>query len=114
MGRSAAWDDDGIHPAQGSKGDTAFLRDNYKFCTVGSVFRTPKARFTRGQIHAGAEKAGWAVRIDEDGPWLKVVVTGKMVAPGPGSVAPSSLSGGATGPASQARCATGHSERSGN
>ena len=90
MGRSAstgpgpaAWDDDGIHPAKGSKGDKAFLRDNYKFSTVGSVFRTPKARFTHGQIHAGAEKAGWVVRIDEDGPWLKVVVTEKAVSHSP-------------------------------
>ena len=114
MGRSAstgpgpaAWDDE-THPTKGQKGDTAFLRDNYKFCTVGSIFRTPKARFTHDQIHAGAAKAGWVVRIDEDGPWLKVVVTGKTVATGPGCGTRTRSS-----VASQAHCATGHSERSG-
>ena len=84
MGRSAstgpgpaAWDDDGIHPAKGSKGDTAFLRDNYKFSTVGSVFRTPKARFPPATIHAEAAKAGWIVQITDEDPWLRVKVLGK-------------------------------------
>lgn len=74
--RSAAWDDDNIHPIKGPKGDTAFLRGNYKISTIGSVFRTPKAKFSPTTIHAEAEKAGWDVRVDEDGPWLKVVITG--------------------------------------
>lgn len=78
------WDaDDQIHATKGPKGDTAFLKDNYKTMSIGSIFRTPKARFTPKQIHAGAAKAGFLVRIDQEGPWNKVTVTGKLPATPP-------------------------------
>ena len=78
MPRSAGWRDDGFDPVKGSKGDTVFLRSNYKFMTVGGVFRTPKARFSPENIHAEAEKAGWIVDIEDEAPWLKVTVIGKV------------------------------------
>lgn len=72
------WDaDDQVHPTKGPKGDTAFLKDNYKMMSIGGIFRTPKARFSHKQIHAGATKAGFIVDIQEEGPWLRVKITGK-------------------------------------
>lgn len=81
MPRSREWDDDNTHPTKGPKGDTAFLQSNYKLMGVGGVFRTPKARFTRDQVHAGAKDAGWVVDIREEGPWLRVQVIGKAPRP---------------------------------
>ena len=79
MPRTAAvWKFDEIDPLKGPKGDTAFLKDNYKTMSINSSFRTPKARFTPRQIHAGATKARFIVRIDDETPWLKVTVTGKI------------------------------------
>jgi hypothetical protein len=73
------WHFDGeTDPIKGAKGDTAFLRDNYKTMSIGSIFRTPKARFTPKQIQAGAKKAGFVVRVDQEGPWLKVTVTRRL------------------------------------
>jgi hypothetical protein len=72
------WLETTLHPTKGPKGDTAFLYENYKFSTIGSIFRTPKARFTESQIRDGATKAGWAVRVDVEGLWHKVTVTGKL------------------------------------
>ena len=65
-------------PQKGPKGDTAFLKDNYKFMTTGSIFRTPRARFSHKQIHDGARKAGFVVDITEEGPWLKVKAIRKL------------------------------------
>ena len=73
------WDeDDQVHPTKGVKGNIVFLKDNYKTMGIGGIFRTPKARFSHAQIHAGAKKAGFTVRIDEEGPWYKVTVIGKL------------------------------------
>ena len=71
-------EDDEIDPARGPKGDTTFLRSNYKFMAVGGVFRTVKAQFPPATIHAEAEKAGWRVEVTEDGPWLRVKVLGRV------------------------------------
>ena len=76
--RDAGWDDDKIDPLKGSKEDTAFLCENYKLMAVGSVFRTPKARFSPEKIHAEAGKAGFLVHIKDESPWLKVTTVGKI------------------------------------
>ena len=68
---------DGVEPLKGPKGDTAFLRSNYKFMAPGGVFRTVKAQFPPATIHAEAEKAGWIVQITDEDPWLRVKVLGK-------------------------------------
>jgi hypothetical protein len=73
--------DERVDPLKGPKGDTAFLKSNYKLMAVGGVFRTPKARFTHAQVHAGAKDAGWVVGIREEGPWLRVQVIGKAPHP---------------------------------
>ena len=65
-------------PLKGPKGDTAFLKDNYRLLGPGGVFRTPKARFSPAQIHAGARKAGFIVQITEEGPWNKVTVLRRL------------------------------------
>jgi hypothetical protein len=70
-----------LHPTKGPKGDTAFLTENYKYLGIGGIFRTPKARFSPKQIHAGAKKAGAIVEIKEEGPWLRVKMTGKIPPP---------------------------------
>jgi hypothetical protein len=70
--------EDETDPIKGKKGDTDFLKENYKFSAIGSIFRTPKARFTPKQIRAGATKAGFNVQITEEGPWNKVLVIGKL------------------------------------
>jgi hypothetical protein len=70
--------DNETDPLKGPKESTAFLKGNYKLMGIGGIFRTPKARFTPKQIHAGAIEAGFTVRIDEEGPWLKVTVIGKL------------------------------------
>lgn len=72
-------ENDNIDPLKGPKGDTAFLRSNYKFMTVGGVFRTVKAKFLPTTIHAEAEKAGWRVKVTDEDPWLKVTVVGKAL-----------------------------------
>jgi hypothetical protein len=78
---------DGVEPLKGPKGDTAFLRSNYKFMAPGGSFRTVKARFSPAQIQAGAKQACWVVDIREEGPWLKVTATKRLppekVATGP-------------------------------
>jgi hypothetical protein len=45
---------------------------------IGGVFRTPSARFSPAQIHAGAKRAGFIVEITNEGPWAKVKVIGKI------------------------------------
>ena len=72
------WDDDGIDPLRGPRGDTAFLKENYRCMEIGGVFRTPSARFSHAKIHAGARKAGFIVEIVNEGPWAKVTVVGKL------------------------------------
>jgi hypothetical protein len=72
-------ENDNIDPLKGPKGDTAFLRLNYKFMAPGGVFRTPKAKFPPATIHAEAEKAGWRVKVTDEDPWLKVTVVGKAL-----------------------------------
>jgi hypothetical protein len=69
--------DTNVHATKGPKGDTAFLRGNYKIMGVGGIFRTPKARFSARLIQAGAKKAGFVVRITEEGPWWRVAIVGK-------------------------------------
>lgn len=69
--------EDETDPHKGPKGDTAFLKDNYRMMSVGSSFRTVKARFSLKQIQAGAKRAGFVVRIDDESPWLKVTIIGK-------------------------------------
>ena len=71
------WSED-VHPTKGPRGDTAFLKENYKYMTIGSIFRTPSARFSQAQIHAGAKKAGFIVEITTEGPWAKVKAIGKI------------------------------------
>ena len=63
---------------KGPKGDTDFLRSNYKYMAVGSIFRTPRAKFSHAQVHAGAKRAGAIVEIVEEGPWLRVKMIGKI------------------------------------
>jgi len=43
----------------------------------GCVFRTVKAKFPSSLIEAEALKAGVAVRITNEDPWLKVAIVGK-------------------------------------
>jgi hypothetical protein len=81
MSRKCVLKEDDVDPLNGPKGDTAFLQSNYKLMAVGGVFHTPKARFTQTQIRTGANKAGFAVKIKEEGPWLRVQVTGKAQRP---------------------------------
>ena len=76
--KSQEWGNDNVDPLKGPKGDTAFLRSNYKFSTIGSIFRTPKKRFTPRHIHDGAKKAGFIVRVDDEAPWWKVTVTARI------------------------------------
>ncbi len=78
MTRDHDWDDDNVHPTKGPKGDTAFLKENYRLLGPGGVFRTPKARFTPRQIRLGAEKAGFTVKIEDQFPWLRVTITGRI------------------------------------
>ena len=78
MARNRDWDDDETDPLKGPKGDTAFLRSNHKLMAVGGVFRTPKAQFSPEKVHAEAEKAGWIVQIEDEAPWLKITVAGKV------------------------------------
>jgi hypothetical protein len=97
--RDASWDDDRIDPLKGSKGDTAFLRENYKLMAVGGVFRTPKARFSPEKIHAEAEKAGFLVHIKDESPWLKVTAIERISKERPkvkkqGAAEPTPLRGG--------------------
>ena len=80
--------EDEVDPIKGAKGDTQFLKDNYRFMETGSVFRTPKARFTEKQIRAGATKAGFVVRIDAEGPWWKVTAVGKIQRKAPAAQKP--------------------------
>jgi hypothetical protein len=75
--RNRDWDDDNLDPLKGPKGDTAFLKDNYRLMGPGGVFRTVKARFSPKKIHAEALKAGWTVDIQEEGLWLRVQIVGK-------------------------------------
>lgn len=77
MPRNQDWDDDRLDPLRGTKGNTYFLKSNYKLMAVGSSFRTVKARFSPKLIHAEAAKAGVQVRIDDETPWLKVTVVRK-------------------------------------
>ena len=73
------WDaDDQIHATKGPKGDTAFLKENYKMMSIGGSFRTVKARFPPRLIRDGAKRAGFVVEIKDEDPWLKVTVIGKI------------------------------------
>ena len=78
MKRNQDLEDDNIDPLKGPKGDTAFLRSNYKFMAPGGSFRTVKAWFSPAQIQAEASKAGWAVDVREEGLWLRVTVTKRL------------------------------------
>lgn len=69
--------EDETDPHKGPKGDTAFLKDNYRMMSVGSSFRTVKARFSLKQIQAGAKKAGFVVEIKNETPWWCIRVIGK-------------------------------------
>ena len=71
-------ENDNVDPLRGPKGDTAFLRSNYKFMAPGGVFRTVKAKFPPATIHAEALKAGWRVEVTDEDPWLRVRVVGKV------------------------------------
>ncbi|HUD74466.1 MAG TPA: hypothetical protein VMQ76_05285 [Terracidiphilus sp.] len=44
----------------------------------GGSFRTVKAKFPPATIQASAKRAGVYIRIDEEGPWLKVTVLGNV------------------------------------
>jgi hypothetical protein len=77
--QSKGWQFEGeTDPHKGPKGDTAFLKDNYKTMAIGGSFRTVKARFSVRQIHAGARKAGFVVQIDDESPWLKITVISRL------------------------------------
>lgn len=80
MPRNQDWNDDQVDPIKGPKGDTQFLKSNYKLMGVGGVFRTVKARFSSRKIRAEAAKAGFLVQIDDESPWFKVTVIGKAEA----------------------------------
>ena len=89
---NTSWEDDNTHPTKGPQlriqapqlrvqapqRPTEFFQANFKLSAVGSVFRTVKAQFSPKVIHAEAAKAGWVVDIQEEGPWLKVKVLGKV------------------------------------
>jgi|SRR5579863_2590221 len=77
MPRISDFKDDEVHPTKGPKGDTAFLKDNYKLMGIGCSFRTVKARFSPGQIQDAARKAGYEIEIIDETPWLKVKIVGK-------------------------------------
>jgi hypothetical protein len=76
--RNTDWDGDRVDPIRGSNRPTEFFKSNFKMMGVGSIFRTPKAKFSPKTIHTEAKKAGFVVRVDQEGPWLKVTVTGKI------------------------------------
>jgi hypothetical protein len=76
--RNTDWDDDRVDPIRGGNRPAAFFKSNFRIMGVGGVFRTPKAKFRPKIIHTAAKNAGFVVRIDEEGPWLKVTVTGKL------------------------------------
>jgi hypothetical protein len=76
--RNTDWDDDRVDPIRGSNRPTEFFKSNFKLMGVGGIFRTPKAKFSPKTIHAEAKKAGFRVQTIEEGPWLKVTVTGKL------------------------------------
>ena len=78
--RNTDWDDDLIDPLKGPNPPTAFLKSNFKILSTGGVFRTVKAKFPPAMIQAEAKKAGRIVRIDEEGPWLKVTIIGRVPA----------------------------------
>jgi hypothetical protein len=78
MSRDQDFQGASVDPLKGPKGDTDFLRLNYKLMAPGGVFRTVKAKFSPEKIHAEAEKAGWRVEVTEDGSWLKVTAMGKV------------------------------------
>lgn len=81
--RNTDWDDDLIDPLKGPNPPTAFLKSNFKILSTGGVFRTVKAKFPPATIQAEAKKAGRIVRIDEEGPWLKVTIVGRVSATQP-------------------------------
>lgn len=76
--RNTDWDDDRVDPIKGGNRPTDFFKSNFKLLGVGGIFRTPKAKFSPETIHAEAKKASVLVQILEEGPWLKVTVTGKL------------------------------------
>ena len=78
MPRDRHWESD-VSPTKGSNKSTAFLKSNFKILSTGGVFRTVKAKFPPATIQAEAKKAGRIVRIDEEGPWLKVTIVGRML-----------------------------------
>jgi hypothetical protein len=80
MTRSKNWDeDDKVDPIKGGNRPTDFLRANFKILGTGGTFRTVKAKFPAKTIQAAAEKAGWKVRIEDQNPWLKVTITGRLL-----------------------------------
>ena len=79
MPRDRNWESD-VNPTKGSNKPTAFLKSNFKILSTGGVFRTVKAKFPPATIQAEAKKAGRIVRIDEEGPWLKVTIVGRVPA----------------------------------
>ena len=72
--------DDAIDPLKGPNRPAEFLKSNFKLSAPGSVFRTVKAKFSSKTIHAEAKKAGVCVQIEDQDPWLKVTVVGKLSA----------------------------------
>ena len=62
---------------KGSNRPTAFLKSNFKLMGPGGVFRTVKSQFPQQLIRAEAARAGWAIRVEDEGKWLKVTVVGK-------------------------------------
>jgi hypothetical protein len=80
MPRNHDWDDDNVSPTKGSRRPTEFLVSNFRLSAIGSVFRTVKAKFPPETIHAEARKAGVRIQIEDESPWLKVTVVGKLPA----------------------------------
>lgn len=76
--RNTDWEYDDVDPLEGPKGDTAFLRTNYKMMGIGSSFKTVKSRFSADLIKKEALKVGFVVDVKDETPWWKVTVVGKL------------------------------------
>lgn len=78
MAHNRDWDDDRVDPMKGSNRPTDFLKSNFKLLGLGMSFRTVKAKFPPKTIQSLAERSGVHVRIEDQTPWLKVTIIGKV------------------------------------
>lgn len=78
MRRNTDWDDDRVDPLKGPNRPTEFLKANFKILSTGGTFRTVKAKFSRRTISDHAKRAGVRIKIENQDPWLKVTIVGRL------------------------------------